>query len=265
MKRICTTLSALLLLAGCVTMTDPRITPAHNKMAWQGSLVAIPAAFNAKSNYQIRKNLGYSVNFPDINAMVKPDARIPLVIWAHPCSGITGSSNTFFQSAIAAGYAVIAPNSFANGRQGECRVGKALGQYRPLRMGEIRYALEQIRAIPWVDLNNIVLAGYSEGSGAVREYGAQSPEINGIMIFGVACSNYAAVAVQADMAVHVLAVFGEEDRYYRHTDTFQACSVAGHAAPSQSISMPKGGHDVMAELPIQKLITQMLQDWRRPS
>jgi len=251
----------LLLLSGCLSTLDPRITPEHNRLAWEGSLVVVPAPLNAKDDFQIRKWMKPEL----VTKLVKPYLKVPTVIWAHPCSGITHSSRPFIQSAIAAGYAVIAPNSFANGRKGECRVGMAVGQFRHLRIGEIRYALERIRDIPWVDRNNIVLAGYSEGSGAVREFGAQSPEINGIMIFGVACSGYSGIAVQADLDVHVLAVFGDEDRYYRNLTSFRAYSVAGHAEPSQSLSIPGGGHDVLAELSVQKLITRMLQDWRRRS
>ena len=66
------------------------------------------------------------------------------------------------------GFAVFAPDSFARtGREHTCYSGDS----QPLRHEEIRYAVARARMLPWVDADNLILMGHSEGGDAVTYFG----------------------------------------------------------------------------------------------
>ncbi len=101
--------------------------------------------------------------------IVKPDAKIPAVIYAHGCEGPkrapdwAGTFNEF-------GFAFFALDSFRRpGRVPLC-YRKGTSWKFSLRHAEIRFALQQIRKLGWIDQRRIVLVGKSEGGRAVSEY-----------------------------------------------------------------------------------------------
>jgi len=101
--------------------------------------------------------------------VVKSDAKIPAVIYAHGCNGPMAAS-TWAASFNESGFAFFAPNSFGRpGRVSLCYTGDPYWKFS-MRQEEIRFALQQIRKLDWIDQSRIVLVGKSEGGGAVSDY-----------------------------------------------------------------------------------------------
>ena len=96
-----------------------------------------------------------------------PGVKLPTIIFIHGCNGFAGQES-FFGKLARWGFAVIVPDSFARtGRVATCGSGMA----RPLRQEEIRYAVAQARLSPWVDADNLILMGHSEGGDVVTNFG----------------------------------------------------------------------------------------------
>jgi dienelactone hydrolase len=106
-------------------------------------------------------------------------SRLPTVLFAHGCSGFGDGGRVNARLLATAGYAVFAPASFARpGRPRTCDaktrrtiVSEAVSErVRAMRTAEIRYALERLADVPWVDPDNLFLVGHSQGGGAVAAY-----------------------------------------------------------------------------------------------
>jgi hypothetical protein len=99
-------------------------------------------------------------------AKIPPGTKLPTIIFIHGCSG--GIPHSFFGKLARWGFAVIAPDSFARtGREPTCHSMAS----QPLRHEEIRYAVARARMLPWVDADNLILMGHSEGGNAVTYFG----------------------------------------------------------------------------------------------
>ena len=105
-------------------------------------------------------------------------SKLATVIYLHGCGFRKAAGWTLARWLVKAGYAFIMPDSFARaGRPETCnnwtheRLPGAPGEavYR-MRQEEIQNAVEQVRALPWVDTENLFFMGHDEGGDAVAEY-----------------------------------------------------------------------------------------------
>ena len=67
--------------------------------------------------------------------------------------------------------------------------GKQMPWVYQARLSEVNHALEKMRAIPWIDVNNMVLYGHSEGGVAASRYAGLA--FDGVVISAASCQKFA--------------------------------------------------------------------------
>ena len=170
-------------LAGCVTTgpvertfdgADVRIPKdiieAHNL-----DFTAAFAAARAAAPGGRRPQLG-KARLDVLAAKLPPGAKLPGVVYFHGCAGMVIPSQQHLDWLEGLeGFVTIAPDSFARQRPVHCfsdyTVDISLSaEVGAMRQSEINHALRQVRAMPWVDRNNIFLMGHSQGASTVAGY-----------------------------------------------------------------------------------------------
>lgn len=126
---------------------------------WQAAMVTFPKGEDI-DNQSIEKLSRESV---------QPKGRWPTVIFVHGCAGMLRGEKRRVKFFADQGYLVISPDSFARESYPKsCSIfPKRAFMYRgtlALRNQDITYAVEQAKALDWVDDNNIYLVGHSEGA-----------------------------------------------------------------------------------------------------
>ncbi len=185
---------------------------------------------------------------------IKLDKKVPAVIYMHGCSGLvggeSGDNHRWAKLLAAQGLLVVMPDSMARtDRKPSCdpKTNKA-GLFPPvhaMRLEEIRYAAEQIRAAPWFDGKKLFLMGYSEGGVAAAR--TKLPGFTGVIISSWTCTNpkfpnFDGVFVPAETPV--LALKHEDDPWYPPgSPTHGTCEakVAGRAN-AKYVAVPGKGH-----------------------
>lgn len=149
--------------------------------------------------------------------------KLPTVIYAHGCSGllrdgnIQGGHRRFIQLLARAGYAVIAPDSFARkGRPLSCDPKKKRGipgaphkRINRMRQAEIRYAAKRAREISWVDRDNLFLFGHSQGGTNAARY--DGSEFRAHIVSGSICWG----GVRVPKHIPVFAIYSKRDPWLR--------------------------------------------------
>lgn len=122
-------------------------------------------------------------------ATLPNDTKFPALLYLHGCYGIDNDQGVEFWRQLArAGYMIISPDSFA--RQNRPQLcGKQVPWVYEARLSEVDFALEQMRAMPWIDTNNMVLYGHSEGGVATSRYAGLA--FDGVIISAASCQKYA--------------------------------------------------------------------------
>lgn len=108
------------------------------------------------------------------------------VLYMHGCSGLEQKGDNKWLSRN--GFLVVAPNSLAK-HPADCTGPGKTGlfpQAPAYRLREIKYALEQIRKLPSVDMNKLVLMGFSEGAKASANW--SGTEFRAVLITGWRCA-----------------------------------------------------------------------------
>jgi dienelactone hydrolase len=169
--------------------------------------------------------------------------QLPTVLFAHGCTGFGEGGRVYARLLAGAGYAVFAPASFARpGRPRTCNVKthrtfvskSVFEQVRTMRTAEIRYALERLAEIPWVDTDNLFLVGHSQGGGAVSAYVGGG--IKARVISGSTCSR----GYGAAPSDPVLAVYSINDLWFGAVSERCRDRVAGTAL--EIVEVPGRAH-----------------------
>jgi dienelactone hydrolase len=91
---------------------------------------------------------------------------VPVVVYAHDCTGLGPEVAVWADRLARHGYAVIAPDSFArSGRAPTCAPGDV--DTLLTREAEIRYALRQVRTESWVRQRAVFVLGVGQGATVV--------------------------------------------------------------------------------------------------
>ncbi len=161
---------------------------------------------------------------------IKPDARAPAVLVMHGCSGIFGSPNSYQVFFMERGFAVFEPDSFA-------RPGHTC-KYNDLdtRTEDLEYAFARIKELPWVDQEQVLLMGISQGGAAVARWSKP-----GFAAHIVLANNCNGSKPRAPANIPVLAVVGAEDEYYHGS----SCQVVRKVNGSRSIVIPDAPHGII--------------------
>jgi predicted esterase len=109
-----------------------------------------------------------------------------------------------------------------------------------MRKKEIKFAYNEIKKLDWVDQENIILMGFSEGGNAVDTW--SQPGFRAHIIISSACTLSWGGKPKALQGVEVLAVVGERDDYRPG----KSCKIKHKNAFSQSIVLPNEGHSILA-------------------
>ena len=168
---------------------------------------------------------------------LKPGVKVPIAIHLHGCAGMTtGNQHAEYQDLLLSqGYAVFMPDSFARPeRENLCGQG-GLSDRIDTRIAEVRYALKQIRTLPWVDQKRMVLTGFSEGGNTVDNW--PTDDFAGLVVLGSACTKSGGSPIAPDN-VPVLAIVGELDDYRPGL----SCSIKRTVGGSKSIVIPGADH-----------------------
>ncbi len=154
-------------------------------------------------------------------AGLRPESKMPLVIYMHGCDGwVAGSVGSEVQFIAAAGFAVLAPDSFARqNKQKHCDAdSKRGGIFRSAlryRLAEARHAHEAALTMPWVDQRNIFIIGFSEGGLTAAKYGHGG--LAGRVVLGWTCnagwSEY--VGISGPLDEPILAIVADEDPWFQ--------------------------------------------------
>lgn len=213
---------------------------------WRKAHVAIPAA-----DGMTRPAIGTWGNprVQGVLAALHAARPLPAIVYMHGCSGIGGeeeASKLFFMEQ---GYAVFMPDSFARpGRRANCNaltLERALApESHDLRLAELRYAVEQLSALPWVDRRRTYIVGFSEGGLAAARY--ERGDVAGIVIMSWHCQgNPPFVGVRAPRAVPVLAILGAEDPWYRGSAGQHCGEVFDGRPEALSLVLEGNGHEII--------------------
>lgn len=169
----------------------------------------------------------------EVVQILKTDVKVPVVIWIHGCRGPDWWNTENIRTLLlAAGYAVVAPDSFARpGRSAICDGDKkATMRYR---FEEVDFALERLRELPWVDHSRIILAGFSEGGVTAALYSGGPFQARIILGWVCASSDRWWVGIRGSRKTPVLTIVGDKDNYY------QTPSKKGHDCGEHFVGRPR--------------------------
>jgi len=173
---------------------------------------------------------------------VRPGAKAPAALFLHGCSGIIRGGTGYRILLMMEGYAVFEPDSYA--RPGHSCDTSSIARRRE----DAAHALDQIRALPWIDQDRIVLLGLSEGGRTVQVW--KEPGFAAHVIISAPADSY------APDNVPVLAIAGDEDSYARPS-TYRTNNRAG---ASKSILIAGEGHDILGHPETKAAIRTFLRE-----
>ncbi|MDA1098329.1 MAG: hypothetical protein O2967_05030 [Proteobacteria bacterium] len=145
----------------------------------------------------------------------------PTILYMHGCNG-QGRLGPL-QAFAKAGFAVIAPNSFARRfRPLQCSPSERTGGRNifvfDFRLVEISYALQRMAALPWVDNDRLYLIGTSEGGVAAALY--RGEEFRARIIAQWTCHGAPFIrGLAAPKGEPVLAIVRSNDPWYQPEST----------------------------------------------
>jgi dienelactone hydrolase len=206
-------------LAACAAdlakVPDPD-DPAGLAETWRRARIALPQALTAGG--EIRQGELGDVAVATALANVPAGRKVPTVLYLHGCSGFGTSGKVNVALLVEAGYAVIAPDSFARpGRPATCDpkrnavivAREVAAEVHRMRLAEVRYALERIGEFPWVDRDNLFLFGHSQGGTAAAAYTGKG--FRARVVTGTRCTR--GIGARADEPV--LALFSTADPWFK--------------------------------------------------
>lgn len=168
---------------------------------------------------------------------LKPGTKLPVVLYMHGCRGIGSETEQYRRSLLSQGYGVFIPDSFKRPGRLACRDEGSLSHRVGLRIEEIEHALIKIRELPWVDQNQVILMGFSEGGNAVDNWSKKG--FSAHIIIGSACTLSGGRPAAPD-DIPVLAIVGGNDDYRPG----QSCSIQRTIGGSKSVIIAGAGHRI---------------------
>ena len=142
----------------------------------------------------------------------------PTVIFMHGCAGLGLGNLRYMRLLARAGYAVIAPDSFARRYRPETCIpsehghipGAPFGRVSRMRQEEIHHAVYRVRRIHWADKKNLFLMGQSQGGAAAASY--EGNEFSAHVIAGSTCWR----GVWMPLGTPALALYSKDDPWRRN-------------------------------------------------
>lgn len=181
---------------------------------------------------------------------IKVGTKAPAVLFLHGCHGLIRGGLGYRKLLMSVGYAIFEPDAFA--RPGHSCSTSTLGRRRQ----ELAYALSQIRKLPWVDHDRIILMGESEGGITVAEWEKPGFAAHAILASNCDWHNNTQSSPHAPEGVPVLAVVGAKDEFFEGS----SCHVSRRVGGSQSITIPGAGHDILEHPELKRALRDFLRE-----
>lgn len=242
--------------------TDPD-DPQALANVWTDTVVVFP---QDPANYFIRAGR----NMDSFVEKHQPK-NLPVVIFLHGCSGlyITSTQVTKMVHAYAAaGFVVFAPNSLDRPRKPFCASptqNDIDATSIPQRLGELRSTLAHVKALPWVDASNIVLAGHSLGGWTVSQW--SGPDFRAAVITGATCQPTDRMrqkpGVQLPPETAVISVLGANDEWFPYNLSAQNCGAFKemHAENRKFVLLKGMPHDVTKDPEAMPMIVRFISQY----
>ena len=163
--------------------------------------------------------------------------RFPTAIYSHGCSGIWPGTLRRVEFLANSGFLVIAPASMARQKYARsCDPARSEGgMYRDvlqMRQKDAGFAIETAKDLPFVDADNMVLIGLSEGGivAATFEPASSRQKVAARVVEGWTCNSgwYEYDGVKAPADEPVLSLVGEKDPWFQNIWTQGDCADALH-------------------------------------
>lgn len=236
--------------------------PDELQRVWQNALVRIPIGAGKYLSAVMR----------DLGGKQLVQQAYPTVIYLHGCAGVWSGTYTRLNILAAAGFAVIAPVSFAREKYPQScdPVTQQGGLFRDIlkiRLLDARYAVQQARQLSWVNTEQLFLMGLSEGGITVAAYTPENSlqSVKARVIEGWTCHSgwpeYA--GINASVTEPVLSLLGRHDPWFQDFQTQGDCGRYMHQSNgSQSIVFEEGylasRHELLEDKSVQKSVLQFL-------
>lgn len=191
---------------------------------------------------------------------LKPGTIVPAVIYLHGCAGPL-SAPTWATNMTRHGFAFFVPDSFKRpGRTPLCGSSSVRMSSRVrLRTEELLYTLNQVRQLPWVDQERILLMGHSEGGQTVAAFDGDGFIAHIILgsdcRFTISDTYKTPGAPKAPRDVPVLNIVGSNDSY----GYGGGCQVSRDFGGSRLIVVEDAGHHVQTAPQALAAIAEFLQ------
>jgi dienelactone hydrolase len=206
---------------------------------------------------------------------IPADRKWPAIIYLHGCSGLLGAeggdNHRWARLLAAQGLLVVMPDSMARGdRKPNCDPATNKGGLFPpvygMRLAEIQYAAEKIRAQPWFN-GNLLLMGHSEGGLTAAR--TPLPGFAGIVISGWTCTNAKFKSFDGVFSppdTPVLAIKYTDDPWYPPSSpAFGDCESKLAGRPnSTAILLPGRGHGTYDNEVARKAVTAFVRQRLAP-
>ena len=236
--------------------------PDELERTWKSAIVRIPTT---KGKYR-------SSTMRDLPADDETHKRYPTIIYLHGCSGIWKGTYMRLNFYAESGFAVIAPVSFARSKYPQsCDVyfGKS-GLYREtlrMRQNDAHHAITRAIQLPWVDPDNIFLAGLSEGGITAATYSAEGAQskVKGRIIEGWTCHAgwHEYRGINALPHEPVLSLVGEKEPWFQTDWTRGDCGAFMMNRNSKSVVFRDGylstRHELLEDKKVQKIVLEFLE------
>lgn len=200
-------------------------------------------------------------------AALPAGTRLPTVVLIHGCSHRKGAAWSYARWFAGKGFAAIIPDSFQRpGRAITCdpvslrRADRATADaVHVLRLEEIAYAAQRVRALPFVDVDNLYLLGDDEGGDAVANYAGGG--FAAYVIAGSGCRYGLRLPAEAP----VLALTSGGDPYLGEAPP-DGCRRLADAMgrPIESAVLPGFWHDVSGMAEARAAIDYFITRYRTP-
>ena len=205
-------------------MKEDWSNPVEMERTWQSSIVRIPYGFG--------KSKLSSVDMISEDLFEK-NKRLPTIIFLHGCYGIHSGTHHRIKFLADNGFLIIAPVSFARSKYPKsCDIYTYKGGlYRGtlnIRRFDAKYAIKQLKGFNFVDEENIILMGHSQGgiATATLKFSDISQKLKARIIEGWNCNpdswpEYSGMnATKREM---VLSLVGKADPWFAYSNYKLGC------------------------------------------
>ncbi|MEO1194108.1 MAG: dienelactone hydrolase family protein [Pseudomonadota bacterium] len=197
---------------------DTGKNPDELERTWEGAWIFLPApqhsdGFRRISMETLERSLA--------SREAAGEPALPIVIYAHGCSGHWRATRVTGAALARAGYLVIAPDGFARKTKPQsCDAATVRGGLHRAVLGwrqaEMGYAIKEARSLPGGDEAPVFLMGHSEGGITAATYTGQP--VDGRVVEGWTCHagwpEYRGINAPEDEPV--LTLVGDDDPWFQH-------------------------------------------------